>query len=252
MANIKQEDFIQSVADALQYISLLPPGRLHQEPRRRLRARGIAGGQGCDRADPDQFAHVRRRPSADLPGHRHRHRVPRRSAWTCAGTTPTMGVEDMVNEGVRRAYNHPDNKLRAIGAGRSGRQAHQHQGQHAGGGQHEGRARRTRRRDRRGEGRRLGGQVEVRDAQSVRLDRRLGAEDRADHGRRLVPAGHARHRHRRHRREGDAAGEGSADGADRHHRPAGARRRPIAPRNCGWSCSTRSTRSASARRDWAA
>ncbi|WP_337678521.1 fumarate hydratase [Xanthomonas perforans] len=25
----------------------------------------------------------------------------------------TMGVEDMVNEGVRRAYNHPDNKLRA-------------------------------------------------------------------------------------------------------------------------------------------
>jgi tartrate dehydratase alpha subunit/fumarate hydratase class I-like protein len=34
-----------------------------------------------------------------------------------------------------------------------------------------------------------------------------------------VPAGHARHRHRRHRREGDAAGEGIADGADRHHRP---------------------------------
>ena len=26
----------------------------------------------------------------------------------------TMGVEDMVHEGVRRAYNHPDNKLRAI------------------------------------------------------------------------------------------------------------------------------------------
>ena len=25
----------------------------------------------------------------------------------------TMGVEDMVNEGVRRAYNDPDNKLRA-------------------------------------------------------------------------------------------------------------------------------------------
>ena len=49
-----------------------------------------------------------------------------------------------------------------------------------------------------------------------RLDRRLGAEDRADDGRRLVPAGHARHRHRRHRREGDAAGQGSADGADRH------------------------------------
>src|SRR3546814_20621640 len=25
----------------------------------------------------------------------------------------TMGVEEMVHEGVRRAYNHPDNKLRA-------------------------------------------------------------------------------------------------------------------------------------------
>ncbi|MGM3372179.1 fumarate hydratase, partial [Escherichia coli] len=25
----------------------------------------------------------------------------------------TMGVEDMANEGVRRAYLHPDNKLRA-------------------------------------------------------------------------------------------------------------------------------------------
>ena len=38
--SIRQEDLIQSVADALQYISLLPPGRLHPEPGRRLRARG--------------------------------------------------------------------------------------------------------------------------------------------------------------------------------------------------------------------
>ena len=77
MASIKQEDFIQSVADALQYISYYHPGRLHPEPRRRLRARAIAGREGRDRADPDQLAHVRRGPSADLPGHRHRHRVPR-------------------------------------------------------------------------------------------------------------------------------------------------------------------------------
>ena len=67
------------------------------------------------------------------------------------------------------------------------------------------------------------------DAESVGLDRRLGAEDRADDGRRLVPAGHARHRHRRHRRKGDAAREGSADGADRHARArsAAARRTRI-------------------------
>ena len=69
-------------------------------------------------------------------------------------------------------------------------------------------------------------------AESVRLDRRLGGEDRADHGRRLVPAGHARHRHRRQRREGDAARQGSADGADRHARAEGARRRETASRSC--------------------
>jgi hypothetical protein len=40
-------------------------------------------------------------------------------------------------------------------------------------------------------------------------DGRLGAQDRAADGRRLVPAGHAGHRHGRHRREGDADGQGS-------------------------------------------
>jgi fumarate hydratase class I len=37
-----------------------------------------------------------------------------------------MGVEDMVNEGVRRAYNHPDNKLRASVLADPGRQAQEH------------------------------------------------------------------------------------------------------------------------------
>ncbi|KAG0779457.1 hypothetical protein G6F22_010623 [Rhizopus arrhizus] len=55
---------------------VLPPGRLHQEPCRRLRARGVAGREGGDGPDPDQLADVRRRPPSDLPGHRHRHRVP--------------------------------------------------------------------------------------------------------------------------------------------------------------------------------
>ena len=49
MTTIRQEDLIQSVADALQYISLLPPGRLHrsasarayerEQSRRRRRTR---------------------------------------------------------------------------------------------------------------------------------------------------------------------------------------------------------------------
>ncbi len=42
-----------------------------------------------------------------------------------------------------------------------------------------------------------------------RFDRRLGAEDRADDGCRLVPAGPARHRHRRHGGKGDVDGQGS-------------------------------------------
>jgi fumarate hydratase class I len=49
----------------------------------------------------------------------------------------------------------------------------------------------------------------------------LGAQDRADHGRRLVPAGHAGHRHRRHGREGGADGQGKPDGRHRHVRAAG-------------------------------
>jgi fumarate hydratase class I len=63
----------------------------------------------------------------------------------------------------------------------------------------------------------------LRDAQPERFHRRLGGEDRADHGRRLVPAGHARHRHRRYRGEGHAvlAKESLMDPIDIHDsRPA--------------------------------
>ena len=56
----------------------------------------------------------------------------------------TGGVEDVVNEGVRRAYNHPDNTLRASIAGRPAVRAQEHQGQHAGRGPREAGARATR------------------------------------------------------------------------------------------------------------
>ena len=128
----------------------------------------------------------------------------------------------MINEGVRRAYLDPDNTLRASILARSRRQADEYEGQHAGRRALRPRARRHGRRAHRGEGRRLGEQGEVHDAEPVRLDRRLGAEDRADDGRRLVSAGHARHRHRRQRRKGDGPREGSADGPDRHARAEGA------------------------------
>ena len=67
-------DLIESVADALQFIS-------YYHPMDYIRALGAAyeasrpGGEGRDRADPDQQPDVRRRASADLPGHRHRQRV---------------------------------------------------------------------------------------------------------------------------------------------------------------------------------
>ena len=123
--------------------------------------------------------------------------------------------------------------------------------QHAGGDPHGSRARRYRGSHGRGERRRLGEQVQVHHAQSVGQHRRLGVEDRADHGRGLVSAGHAGHRHRRQRGEGDGAGQGSADGADRPARTRSGADPPIVWRSCGWRSTKRSTRWASARRGWA-
>ena len=118
-------------------------------------------------------------------------------------------LDDAINEGVRRGYNHPDNTLRAsvVADPQFDRKNTKDNtpaviftelvpGNTAG-------------RHRRGQGRRQREQEQVRHAQSLRLGRRLGAQDRADHGRRLVPARHAGHRHRRHRREGRADGQGS-------------------------------------------
>ena len=76
MTVIREDDFIQSVADALQYISYYHPVDYIQHLGRAYEREQIAGGEGRDRADPDQLAHVRRGPPADLPGHGHRHRVP--------------------------------------------------------------------------------------------------------------------------------------------------------------------------------
>jgi hypothetical protein len=121
----------------------------------------------------------------------------------------TLSVQEMVNEGVRRAYGNPTTAAR-LGAGRPGRHAQEHQGQHPGRGALRDRARRPRRGHLRGQGRRLGSQGQVRHAEPLRRSGRLGAEDGADHGRRLVPARHPRHRHRRHAGKGHAAGQGSA------------------------------------------
>ena len=204
---IRHADFVDSIAARAAVHQLLPPGRLHRPPGARLRARAEPGGEGRDRADPDQLEHVRRRPAADLPGHRHRQRVPEdRHGRALRGLRrPRRGRRQR-----RRAPRLPERRTTRC-ARRSSADPHFErkntkdntpavvhmelvpgntvdvQVAAKGGGSEN--------------------KTQVRDAESERLAGRLGAEDGADDGRRLVPAGHARHRHRRHRREGDADGQ---------------------------------------------
>ncbi len=223
MTTIRRSDLVQSIADALQFIS-------YYHPLDYIRALGSAYEQERSPAAKDAIAQILTNSRMCAEGHRP---ICQDTGIVNVFLKVGMGVrfdfddslEDAVNEGVRRAYLDPDNKLRASVLSDVDFDPQEHEGQHPGRDPRAARAGRQGRGRRRGQGRRLRGEVEVHHAQSVGLDRRLGAEDGADDGRRLVPAGDARHRHRRHRREGDADGEGSADGADRHGRAQGARRR---------------------------
>ncbi|MBA1146240.1 fumarate hydratase [Ectothiorhodospiraceae bacterium WFHF3C12] len=111
MTTIRQDDFIQSVADALQYIS-------YYHPKDFIDAVTEAYEREESPAARDAMAQILINSRMCAEGHRP----------ICQDTgivtvflkigmdvhwDAEMGVEDMVNEGVRRAYNHPDNKLRA-------------------------------------------------------------------------------------------------------------------------------------------
>src|SRR4249920_2836486 len=112
MASIKQEDFIQSVADALQYIS-------YYHPVDYIRNLAAAYEREESPAAKDAIAQILINSRMCAEGHRPICqdtgivtvflKIGMNVRWDDA----TMGVEDMANEGVRRAYNHPDNKLRA-------------------------------------------------------------------------------------------------------------------------------------------
>src|SRR5690606_35166861 len=111
-ASIRQEDLIQSVADALQYIS-------YYHPVDYIRSLAAAYEREESPAAKDAIAQILINSRMCAEGHRPICQdtgivtvflvVGMHVRWDDA----TMGVEDMVNEGVRRAYNHPDNKLRA-------------------------------------------------------------------------------------------------------------------------------------------
>ena len=112
MTAIRQEDLIDSVADALQYISYYHPMdyiealgeayRIEQSPAARdAIAQILTNSRMCAEG---------KRPICQDTGIVVAFlRIGMDVRWEGA----TMSVADMVNEGVRRAYLHPDNKLRA-------------------------------------------------------------------------------------------------------------------------------------------
>ncbi|WP_440996528.1 fumarate hydratase [Arhodomonas sp. SL1] len=108
---IRQEDLIDSVADALQYIS-------YYHPKDFIDAVHEAYQREENPAARDAMAQILVNSRMCAEGHRPICqdtgivtvflKVGMDVRWEAE-----MGLEDMVNEGVRRAYNHPDNKLRA-------------------------------------------------------------------------------------------------------------------------------------------
>src|SRR5512139_3218683 len=110
MATIRQEDFIQSVADAFQYIS-------YYHPVDYIRALAEAYEREQSPAAKDAMAQILINSRMSAEGHRPMCqdtgiaiafvRVGMDVRWDTKLT-----LQQMVNEGVRRAYTHPDNKLR--------------------------------------------------------------------------------------------------------------------------------------------
>jgi len=108
---IKQDDLIQSIADALQYISYYHPPDF-------IRSMASAYEKEQSPAARDAMAQILINSRMCAEGHRPICqdtgivtaflKVGMNVQWDA-----TMAVEEMVNEGVRRAYLHEDNKLRA-------------------------------------------------------------------------------------------------------------------------------------------
>lgn len=111
MTTIRQDDFIDSIADALQFIS-------YYHPLDYIQAVHEAYLREESRAAKDAMAQILINSRLCAEGHRPICqdtgivtvflKIGMRVQWES-----TMSVTDMVNEGVRRAYTHPDNPLRA-------------------------------------------------------------------------------------------------------------------------------------------
>lgn len=112
MTQIKQEDLISSIADALQFIS-------YYHPRDFIEALNKAYEKEQNPAAKDAMAQILINSRMCAEGHRPICQdTGIVTAFLNIGmnvTFPdaTLSIEDMVNEGIRRAYSHPDNVLRA-------------------------------------------------------------------------------------------------------------------------------------------
>jgi fumarate hydratase class I len=115
MATIRQEDLIASVADALQYISYYHPVDYIKNLARAYELEESSAAK-------DAMAQILINSRMCAEGHRPICqdtgivtvflKIGMDVRWD-ADLTPRLTVDEMVNEGVRRAYLHPDNKLRA-------------------------------------------------------------------------------------------------------------------------------------------
>src|SRR5437868_1909270 len=111
MKTIKKTDLIQSIADALQFIS-------YYHPRDYVQALGRAYEREQSAAAKDAIAQILTNSRLCAEGHRP---ICQDTGIVNVFLKIGMGVrfdfdsslEDVVNEGVRRAYMNPDNKLRA-------------------------------------------------------------------------------------------------------------------------------------------
>ncbi len=111
MSLIRQDDFIQSIADSLQYIS-------YYHPLDFIQALNAAYQKEQSPAAKDAMAQILINSRMCAEGHRP---ICQDTGIVTAFLKIGMGVQwaadlsitDMVNEGVRRAYSHPDNVLRA-------------------------------------------------------------------------------------------------------------------------------------------
>ncbi len=111
MTTIQQDDLIQSIADALQFIS-------YYHPTDYIRAIGEAYEHEQSPAAKDALAQILTNSRLCAEGHRPICQdtgmvVIFMKVGMQARFSGSMSLDDMVNEGVRQAYLHPDNKLRA-------------------------------------------------------------------------------------------------------------------------------------------